>query len=583
MSACSLKKSFLTFVAMLAALFILSPGTPVIGLNAHNNEVQIIDFQSINLSQRHLCDLELIMNGGFAPIDSFMDKATYLSVLDNMRLPDGTLWPIPIVLDVSDDTVSKLKIGQKIELVDPEGTILAYLHISEIWQPDKNLEAIKIYGTTDPLHPGVNYLFEKTNNYYISGKLTKVCTPKHYDFIQYRHQPNEIKAMMAEKKIDQMVGFQTRNPLHRAHIELTLRALSSVKGHLLLHPAVGMTKPGDIDHFTRVKCYEKILKYYPEGTVTLCLLPISMRMAGPREALWHAIIRKNYGCTHFIVGRDHAGPGKDSFGKDFYGPYEAQDLVKKYAKEIGIEILPYKEMVYVVNEDRYQPLNEISPETKIASLSGTELRNLLQSGREIPSWFSYPEVIEELRNVYPPKSKQGLTIFLTGLPASGKSTIANALAIKLMEIQKRPITILDGDIIRKNLSSELGFSKEHRSINVRRVGYVSSEITKNGGISICALIAPFDEDRLYNRALISNYGGYIEVYLSTPVNICEQRDPKKRYSLARLGILKGFTGIDDPYEIPSNSDLILDTSLMSIKESVNLIISHLSMQGFIDH
>ena len=351
---------------------------------------------------------------------------------------------------------------------------------------------------------------------------------------------------------------------------------------MLLHPAVGMTKPGDIDHFTRVKCYQQILKYFPEDCVTLSLLPISMRMAGPREALWHALIRKNYGCTHFIVGRDHAGPGKDSFGNDFYSPYAAQELALAYAKEMEIEIVPFKEMVYVEEDQNYQPIDEAAADKTILSISGTKLRQLLRDGEEIPEWFSYPEVIAELRKVFPPKDKQGFTVFLTGLSGSGKSTIANALAVRLMELQSRQITLLDGDLIRRHLSSELNFSKEHRSLNIRRVGFVSSEITKHGGISICALIAPYEEDRTYNRTLVEATGGFVEVYVSTPIEVCEERDVKGLYTLAREKKITGFTGIDDPYQIPQRPELIIDTADCSVSEAVDEIIKYLFKQKFID-
>lgn len=541
------------------------------------------DIPSLTLTQRQLCDLELLLNEGFAPLDGFMDKETYESVVNEMRLPDGSVWPMPIILDVSEKLISKIQSAQKVALLDLEGTIIAVLTVSDIWQADKKLEAEKVFGTTDKAHPGVDYLFNKTGEFYVGGEVTKVVMPKHYDFLSLRKTPAQIKAMIKEKKIKKVVGFQTRNPMHRAHLELTLRAAKSVGAHLLLHPAVGMTKPGDVDHFTRVKCYQKLLNYYPEGSVTLSLLPISMRMAGPREALWHALIRKNYGCTHFIVGRDHAGPGKDSQGKDFYGPYDAQELVKKYSKEIGIQMVPFKEMVFVKEDNNYQPIDEVKPGKTVLNISGTQLRQMLHEGAEIPEWFSFPDVVAELRRVYPPRCKQGFTVFLTGLPAAGKSTIANALAVKLMEIQHRPITLLDGDLVRIHLSSELGFSKEHRSLNVRRVGFVSSEITKNGGISICALIAPFEEDRRYNRNLISNGGGYVEVYLSTPAEVCETRDPKGRYAKARRGELKGFTGVDDPYEAPQDPEITVDTSNHDVSEVVEMILNHLRKEGFINN
>lgn len=537
---------------------------------------------SLKLTQRQLCDLELLLNGGFFPLDGFMDKSTYDSVVEKMRLPDGTLWPMPIVLDVKKEFLSKIEGAQTIALCDQEGIVLAHFTLTDQWTPDKQKEVRYVYATESIEHPGVHYVLHQTGEVYLGGKLTKVSLPKHYDFISLRRTPEELKAYFEEKGIDKIVAFQTRNPMHRAHLELTLRAGKEVGGHLLIQPVVGMTKPGDVDYFTRVKCYRKLMKYYPEGKATLSLLPLSMRMAGPREALWHAIIRKNYGCTHFIVGRDHAGPGKDSKGIDFYSPYAAQDLVKTYSKEIGIEVVPFMEMVYVKEDQTYQPVDEVEPTKTALSISGTQLRKLLREGKEIPDWFSFPEVIEELKKVYPPRSNQGFTLFFTGLSNSGKSTLANILSVKLMEIQERPLTLLDGDVIRMHLTSELGFSKEHRSLNVRRVGFVANEITKNRGIAICAMIAPYEADRQYNRNLIGSSGTYLEIYLATPLEVCEQRDTKGLYALAREGKLEQFTGVSDPYEIPTNPDLVLDTSLCTPLEAVEVILNHLRQEMYID-
>jgi sulfate adenylyltransferase len=536
---------------------------------------------SITLNARQVCDLELIINGGFAPLTSFMDKKSYESVVDVMRLPDGTVWPIPIVLDVSDQVRQKIVKEQTVALRDPEGIVLALLEVGETWQPDKQHEAKLVYGTESLEHPGVEYLCNQTGTYYVSGELKPLALPKHYDFVALRRTPQALKEHFKALGLTRIVGFQTRNPLHRAHRELMARAAQEKQAHVLLHPVVGITKPGDIDYVTRVRCYQKLLNYYPEGSVTLSLLPLAMRMAGPREALWHAIIRKNYGCTHFIVGRDHAGPGKDSTGKDFYGPYEAQELAQKYAHEIGIEIVPFKEMVYVAQEDRYYPTDELQPHHTVLSISGTQLRKLLREGKDIPAWFSYPEIVAELRKAYPEKSKQGFTLFLTGFSGSGKSTIAQALAVKLMELQYRPITLLDGDVIRTYLSSELGFSREHRSLNVRRVGFVAQEITKNGGCALCPLIAPYAQDRLFNRNLISARGSYIEIHVATPLSVCEERDVKGLYAQAREGKISNFTGINDPYEAPVNPEITLDTTNISIEQAVEIVIDYLRREKYI--
>ena len=536
---------------------------------------------SWDLSPRQLCDVELLLNGGFAPLTGFLNQPDYERVLKEMRLTSGALWPIPITLDVDAEFASKLGAGQRIALKDPENVIVAILEIGSIWQPDKRSEAIKVLGADDLAHPAVRYLHDKAGSHYVGGKLIGLQAPIHYDYRNRRHTPNELKALFKSWGWDKVVAFQTRNPLHRAHLELTLRAGRQVGGNLLIHPVVGMTKPGDVDHFTRVRCYEALLPHYPDGQATLSLLPLAMRMAGPREALWHALIRRNYGCTHFIVGRDHAGPGNDSQGKPFYGPYDAQDLVKQYESEIGIEMVPFKEMVYLQNRQQYAPADEIQPGEAILNLSGTELRRRLQTGEDIPEWFSFPSVIDELRRTHPPRDRQGFTVFFTGLSGAGKSTIANALMAKLMQIGGRALTLLDGDHVRKHLSSELGFSKEHRNINILRIGYVASEITKNGGIAICAPIAPYAATRLEVREMIEPYGAFIEVHIATPLAECERRDRKGLYKLAREGKIKQFTGIDDPYEAPETPEIMIDTLALSPDAAADAILAKIVEMGLV--
>ena len=540
-----------------------------------------IDYKSLTLNERHLCDLEMILNQGFYPLKGFLDKENYESVLENMSLADGSIWPIPICLDVNQEFVKSIKLNDKIVLRDYEGVALAVLTISSIWKVNKKKEAILIYKTKDTKHPGVDYLYNQVNEYYIGGRLEGLQLPIHYDYKNFRHTPMELKSIFKKNGWDKVVGFQTRNPMHRAHKELTVKAAKDVDAKILIHPVVGLTKPGDIDHYTRVRCYQEILKHYPKNSVILSLIPIAMRMAGPREALWHAIIRKNYGCSHFIVGRDHAGPGNDSTNKPFYGPYEAQEIVKKYESNIGIKMVPFKMMVYVNEIKDYMPIDQIPDNLTKENISGTDLRSKLEKGKEIPEWFSYPNVVNELRRSYPAKQKRGFTVFFTGLSGSGKSTIANALLVKLMENGKRRVTLLDGDIVRINLSSELGFSKEHRDLNIRRIGFVASEITKNGGIALCAPIAPYKNIRLENRSLISNLGGFIEVYVSTPIEVCEKRDVKGLYAKARKGLIKGFTGIDDPYEKPENPEVTIDTSKMNHEDSVQKVINYLERQGYL--
>jgi sulfate adenylyltransferase len=470
---------------------------------------------SWDLTPRQICDLELLLNGGFSPLRGFLGRADYESVVERMRLADGTLWPIPVVLDLPEDRASKLKRGDVLALRDAEGVMLAAMHVEEIFAPDRKAEAQKVYGTTDPFHPGVRHVLENTHPVYVGGRLEGVQAPIHYDFRSLRRTPAEVRHEFERLGWRRVVAFQTRNPIHRAHFELTFRAAREAEANVLIHPVVGMTKPGDLDHYTRVRCYEAILPHFPPDTAMMSLLPLAMRMAGPREAVWHAIIRKNHGCTHFIVGRDHAGPGVDKAGKPFYGPYEAQDLLRQHEQELGVRMVPFLSMVYLEHEDRYVPEDEVPQGARSLNISGTDLRRRLAEGREIPAWFTFHEVAAELQRSHPPRSRSGFTVFFTGLSGSGKSTIANALLVKFLEMGGRPVTLLDGDIVRKNLSSELGFSKEHRDINIRRIGYVASEITKNGGIAICAPIAPYDKTRRDVRASIEPLGGFFLVHCAT--------------------------------------------------------------------
>ncbi len=539
------------------------------------------DLKSWDLAPRQLCDIEMLLNGAFSPLTGFLKQADYESVVDTMRLADGTLWPIPVTLDVSQAFADSLAAGEEIALRDQEGVLIATLMVEEIFTPDRSAEARGVFGTEDAAHPGVHYLVHQSNPVYVGGPLRGVEPPIHYDFRHLRDTPAELRSRFSKLGWRKVVAFQTRNPMHRAHQELTFRAARQVEANLLIQPVVGMTKPGDVDHYTRVRCYEHLLDHYPEQTTTLSLLPLAMRMAGPREALWHALIRRNYGCTHFIVGRDHAGPGKDSKGNDFYGPYDAQDLLKAHQAEIAIEMVPFQMVVYVEDRAQYVPVDETREGDTVLNISGTEFRRRLQEGLEIPHWFSYPEVIQELRKTHPPRHRQGFTIFFTGLSGAGKSTIANALMVKLMELGGRRVTLLDGDIVRKNLSSELGFSREHRDLNILRIGFVASEITKNGGIAICAPIAPYSATRRQVRDTIEEVGGFVEIHVATPIDICEQRDRKGLYAKARAGIIKEFTGISDPYEAPEAAEMVIDTRAITPDEAAHRIIVKLESLGYI--
>jgi sulfate adenylyltransferase len=548
---------------------------------AQKLKVEAGNMPSWDLTARQVCDLELLMNGGFHPLKGFMGQADYDGVVDNMRLADGSLWPIPITLDVSEAFAEKVAPGQDVALRDQEGVILAILSISDKWVPDKALEAEKVFGADDLAHPAVNYLHNTAGKVYLGGPVTGIQQPVHYDFKARRDTPNELRALFRKLGWRKVVAFQTRNPLHRAHQELTFRAAREAEANLLIHPVVGMTKPGDVDHFTRVRCYEAVLDQYPAQTTALSLLNLAMRMAGPREAVWHGIIRKNHGCTHMIVGRDHAGPGKNSAGKDFYDPYAAQELFAQHAAEIGIEMVDFKHMVYVQEKAQYYPANEVPEGSTVLDISGTELRRRLREGLDIPEWFSFPQVVAELRKTSPARSKQGFTVFFTGLSGSGKSTIANALMVKLMEMGGRPVTLLDGDVVRKHLSSELGFSKEHRDLNIKRIGYVASEITKNGGIAICAPIAPYTATRRAVREMVEAFGAFVEVHVATRIEECERRDRKGLYKLAREGKIKEFTGISDPYEAPTTAELVVDTENVDVDHCAHQVLLKLEQMGLI--
>ncbi len=561
-------------------------GGPLVDLLVSDSQRQSLKdlagrLPSLTLSERQLCDLELLLNGGFSPLKGFMNQHDYASVCSDMRLSDGTLWPMPITLDVDQAFAEGLNTGDQITLRDSEGLALAVMTIDSHWQPDREQEAQQVFGSTDSKHPAVDYLLNQSGSIYLGGSLQGLQLPHHYDCRHLRHTPASLRALFKQMGWRRIVAFQTRNPMHRAHQELTFSAAKQAEANLLIHPVVGMTKPGDVDYLTRVRCYEKVLQRYPDDTTQLSLLPLAMRMGGPREALWHAIIRRNYGCTHMIVGRDHAGPGNDSNDQPFYDPFAAQALLQQYQDEIGIEMVPFKMMVFVQDRAEYIPADEVREGEKVLNLSGTELRRRLYEGLDIPEWFTFPEVVDELQKSHPPRAKQGFTVFFTGLSGAGKSTIANALMIKLREIGSRPVTLLDGDIVRTHLSSELGFSREHRDINVLRIGYVASEITKNGGVAICAPIAPYTHTRQQVRDMIEPLGGFVEVHVSTSLEVCEQRDRKGLYAKARRGEIKEFTGISDPYEAPEKPELDLDTQMLSPEESVQKVLIELERMGLL--
>ena len=535
------------------------------------------DHASLTLDERGLCDLELLAVGGVSPLNGFLGQADYERVVGEMRLANGTLWPLPVTLPVTPG--NGIDAGKPVALRDVYGNLIAFLHVEEIYAYDKANEARNAYGSTDTRHPSVAHL-ERQPGHYAAGRLEVLRTPPHYDFSDLRRTPRQLREHFATLGWTRVVAFQTRNPLHRAHEELTKRAAEQIGGGLLIHPVVGVTKPGDVDHFTRVRCYRALVdNYYEPGSVVLSLLPLAMRMAGPREVLLHAIIRRNHGCTHFIVGRDHAGPGKDSTGKPFYAPYAAQESMAKYKDEIGMEMVDFKQMVYLPDEDRYSPVDEVPAGVRTADISGTEVREkYLAKGLQLPEWFSRPAVAEILNETSPPRFRQGLTIWFTGLSGSGKSTVAHALVERLAEFG-RNVSLLDGDEIRTHLSKGLGFSKEDRDENIHRVGYVAGLVAQHGGTTLCAVISPYRAPR--DRARASSKGNFVEIFCDTPIEVCEQRDVKGLYAKARAGQIKGFTGVDDPYEAPLNPEVTLDTSSLGVQECVDTIIDKLTALGYI--
>jgi len=537
------------------------------------------ELPTIHLLDRSICDLELLATGAFHPLDRFMGAEDYRRVLAEMRLASGALCPIPITLPVAND--EHVGLDREVALLDAKNEVLAVMTVEEIYEWDLETTAREVFCTTDARHPLVAemYRWGKRN---ISGRLQVLRLPQHYDFSELRLTPAQTRERLAEIGIPNVVAFQTRNPLHRAHEELTKRAAESVDGVLLLHPVVGMTKPGDIDHFTRVRTYKALAaKYYDPNRILLALLPLAMRLAGPREALWHALIRRNYGANHMIIGRDHASPGKDSNGKPFYAPYAAQELVQQYADEIGVRVLPFSEFVYLPDEDRYEEVQKVGAHVATAQLSGTLVRDWYRNGgSELPSWFARPEVTEAIADVYPPRHKQGFCVWFTGLSAAGKSTTAEILTVLLQEFG-RQVTLLDGDVVRQHLSRGLGFSKDDRDTNIRRIGFVAAEIVKHQGTVVCAAVSPYRATRSDVRNMIGA-DRFVEVFVNTPIEECERRDVKGMYQKARRGELKNFTGIDDPYERPVSAELELDTLDHTAEQNAHAIIAYLKERRFLN-
>ncbi|CDO77318.1 hypothetical protein BN946_scf184775.g8 [Trametes cinnabarina] len=542
----------------------------------------------IVLTERQLCDLELIINGGFSPLEGFMTEADYKGVVDNLRLADGTLFPIPITLDVSREDIDRLSIssGSRIALRDPrDDEALAIITVEDVYRPDQVKEAIQVFGADDPAHPSVAYLRNKVKEYYIGGKVQAIQPPNHFDYVALRYTPAELRAHFKKLAWRRVVAFQTRNPMHRAHRELTVRAARQRQANVLIHPVVGLTKPGDVDHYTRVRVYEAIMAKYPNGMGHLALLPLAMRMAGPREAVWHAIIRKNFGATHFIVGRDHAGPGKNSQGKDFYGPYDAQDLVMKYHEELQIEMVPFQQMTYLPSTDEYQPADEVPKGVQTLDISGTELRRRLKTGASIPDWFSYDAVVKTLRESYPPRAKQGFVVFLTGLHGSGKDTIAKALQVTLNQQGGRSVSLLLGDTIRPDLDTPFTATPEEHSKNLQRLAFVAAELARAGAAVILAPNAYKQAARDTIKDTILHQAGpggnFFGVHVATPLEHCEANDRKAVYARARKGEIRGVPGVDVVFEPVERPQLTVDVTKQNIPEIVHSIVLLLETESLL--
>ena len=538
---------------------------------------------SIKITTRNLCDLELLATGGFSPLKTFMGKADYERVLREMRLADGTLWPLPITLTA--DPKELPTVGDDIVLRNANNDVIAIMTLDEVYHWDAETEAAHAYGTTDSKHPMVSEM-GRWNKVCISGPIKVINLPKYYDFVNLRMTPAQVRARLEEMGHENVVAFQTRNPLHRIHEELTKRAAAQVNGSLLIHPTVGMTKPGDVDHYSRTRTYKALVdNHYDKNRTMLSLLPLAMRMAGPKEALLHAIIRRNHGANHFVVGRDHAGPGNDSTGKPFYGPYDAQEIMKKYEAEIGVKMVPFEMLVYLPDQDCYVEEKDVPKGAKTLNISGTQVRDeYLAKGKLLPEWFTRPETAEILRETYPPRHKQGFCIWFTGLSGSGKSATTQVLTSLLLE-RGRETAILDGDVVRTHLSKGLGFSKEDRDTNILRIGFVAGEIVHAGGIVICAAISPYRTTREEARKMVGD--NFIEIFMDTPVEVCEQRDVKGLYAKARQamqdGKPMGFTGVDDPYEQPINPEITLKGYGATPEENAHVIIKFLEGQGYLQN
>ena len=567
---------------MTAAIQNTSPTNLIVSQDQHLSLKKLLpSLPDIILNERQICDFELLSTGAFSPLTGFMTQGAYASVLDRMLLPNGDIWPIPVCLDIDESLGCTLEVGQSAALRDAEGFPLGILAIEDLWPVDPVKEAEAVYGTCDPAHPAVADLLNKSGRVYVGGSIQAMNLPIHSDFRQIRLTPAEVRERFAKLGWKRVVGFQTRQPIHRPQFEMTIQAMRKARANLLLLPVAGIPKPGDFDHYTRMRCYQKVAGHYPPDSHLINLLPLSMRMAGSRDAILHLIIGKNFGCTHFVIGHNHSVHEPEGTDTCRSAHPHGAERIEKAGAAIGITPVFFEEMVYLPFEDEFRLATSVNGSQEYISFSNEDIRQRIWKGKNVPSWASFPEVIRELNQSYPPPPKQGFTVFLTGLSGAGKSTIAKVLYAKFMEIGTRPVSLLDGDIVRRNLSSELNFSKEHRDINVKRIGFVASEITKNRGIAICAPIAPYETTRRQIRKSIEAHGGFFEVHVATPISTCEKRDRKGMYAKAKAGLIKDFTGVDDPYEIPDNPEISIDTTNLTPEEAVQEILLLLSEKGFV--
>jgi len=539
------------------------------------------EWPSVDLDQRQLCDLEMLLNGGFSPLDGFMGSADHESVCSGSHLADGTLWPLPVTLGIPEAVAEGLSEGDDLALRDGEGVMLAALRVGEVWRPDRTVEVTALFDTDDQSHPGVAQHLHRAHRWAVAGRVEGIQLPVHFDFRELRLTPRELRRMFTRLGWRRVIAFQTHRTIHRGQQAMMVDAARMAGASLLIHPIVGLNQTGDADHYTRIRCYQALMPHFPKDVARLNLLPLAVRNGGPREAMQHAIVHKNYGCTHIMVDFDGAGTVLDTAGAPAYGQEESAQIISDHTEELGVEFIPAREMVYLEHRRHFVFEDEVSADRRILRVSADEVRRRLDDGRELPDWYTFPSVARELHLRHPTRGELGFTVFFTGLSGSGKSTVANALRVKLLEIGGRGVTLLDGDLVRANLSSELGFSKEHRDLNIRRIGYVASEITRAGGVAICAPIAPYDVVRHEVREMIQPCGGFILVHVSTPLEVCEARDRKGMYAKARAGIIKEFTGISDPYEEPENADVVIDTSSVTPSEATREVLLFLERQGYI--